>query len=116
MNKLTKQAWVVLPVLVAMSIGGWLVFGTWMGRAGADDLLAWLSGLPIASAWALAVLVAAMLAMRVTGMDVPNDTRQDLLHRAANGDAAAYCILRLESICWFAMIALSAAVFWMVRR
>ena len=57
-----------------------------------------------------------MLAMRVTGMDVPNDTRQDLLHRAASGDAAAYRILRLESICWFVMIALSAVVFWMVRR
>lgn len=116
MKNLTKQAWIVLPLLVVMSIGGWLVFGAWLGKPVADDLLAWLSGLPVASAWALAVLVAAMTAMHVTGINLPNAYRRELAEKAAQGSAAAYRLLRFEAACWFVMIALAAGVFWMVRQ
>lgn len=117
MKTLLKHAFGTLPLMVVVSIVGWMFFGGLIGsEAGADDQMLWLAELPVATAWALAVLVSAAFAMEVTGMNLANDYRCQLYRRAAEGDHAAYRTLVLESACWFLMLCVAAAIFWVVRR
>lgn len=115
MKSLLNLSLLVLPALVLLALAGYLVLGGLPGVTISGDQIAWLSELPFVTAWAMATLVAAFCAMQITGMNIENAERIALLERAAAGNRDAYRVVRLESICWFAMLALAALFFWPAR-
>lgn len=116
MNRsIALQMLIALPLLVLLSYVGWVLFGALPGVALSPDLMPWLAELPFITCYALATLVAAMAAMQVTGMNICNADRTELLRRAAGGNRDAYRVVRHESWCWFAMLVLAAFYFWPAR-
>lgn len=104
-------AWFVLPALVLLSLVGWWLFGALGSRELADNLLPWLAELPMVTCYAAASLVAAMVAMQATGMNLDNVERARLLQLATEGDRNAERALWFEAICWFAMFGFAALYF-----
>lgn len=106
-----RYALLVLPALVALSLGGWWLFGALSSRALPDNLLPWLSELPIGTCFATASLVGALVAMQATGMNLDNTMRAQLLQRALAGDRNAERLLWFEAACWFGMFHYAALYF-----
>lgn len=115
MKGLVKFPLLVLPLLVLLAIGGWLVIGGLPDVELTGDLMSWLAELPIVTCYALATLIAAMCGMHLSGMNIDNADRLALLQRAASGNRDAYRVVRHESLCWFAMLAFAALYFWPAR-
>ena len=107
----TKYAIVILPALVLLAMIGWWLFGALAGRALPDNLLPWLAELPIVTCYAAASLVAAMVAMQATGMNLDNRERAALINQAIAGDRNAERMLWFEALCWFGMFACAAIYF-----
>lgn len=101
----------LLPALVLLSLIGWWLLGALSARGMTDDLLSWLAELPVVTCFATASLVAAIVAMQATGMNIDNDTRAQLMGRALSGDRNAERVLWHESLCWFAMFGMAALYF-----
>lgn len=107
----TRYSIFLLPAMVLLSVLGWWLFGAFSARGMTDDLLAWLAELPVVTCFAMASLIAAMVAMQATGMNIDNEARAKLLRAAAAGDRNAERVLWHESLCWFAMFGMAALYF-----
>lgn len=107
----TFYGWVLLPALVLLSLVGWWLFGALGSRELADNLLPWLAELPMVTCYAAASLVAAMVAMQATGMNLDNTERARLLQLAVAGDKGAERALWFEALCWFVMLGFAALYF-----
>jgi hypothetical protein len=106
-----RYAVFVLPALVLLALVGWWLFGALSARPLPDNLLPWLGELPIATCYAAASLVGAIVAMQATGMNLDNGERATLLTRALAGDRNAERMLWFEAACWFAMFGFAALYF-----
>lgn len=116
MKRAMRYAVIVLPLMAVLAVGTWWLFGALMRKdAVVDDMMVWLGELPIATCWAIAVLVGAIVAMEATGMNIDNAQRRVYVSRVAEGDSGALWVLLLEAGCWFGMITASALVFGMGR-
>lgn len=111
MKSINKNSWIVLPLLVLMSCAGWWFLGALTRDGITGDLLSWLAELPIVTCYALAALVAAQVGMNVTGMNLPNDTRRELMRQAADGNRDAERVLLYEMVAWFLMLAIALFFF-----
>lgn len=108
----TKAFLLWLPMLTVLTVFGWVVFGAFPGVELTGDHLAWLAELPVITCYAVAAGGACILAMQVTGMNIDNAERCQLLTKAAAGDLNAYRILKLETFAWLAHLAFWSLFFF----
>lgn len=101
-----------LPLMVVLTVLGWLVLGALPGMRMTGDLVAWLAELPVITCYAIAAGAATSLTMRATGMNLDNAYRQQLIERAANGDASAHRTLNQEIRAWLAFLAIWSLFFF----
>jgi hypothetical protein len=103
-----------LPVLVILSIGGWVVFGALDQRITADAL-AWLLELPILCAYLAAACGAAWL-VKFTYLFDLSCPREDALHSLVQqGDEHARWLLVKDRLEWAFLLVLFVAFFWPAR-
>lgn len=108
----TKAFALWLPLMVVLSLLAWLFFGALPGVSSSGDTLAWLAELPVTTCYAAAAGGAAILGMHITGMNIDNDRRAELLDAAAGGDTAALRVLHLETFAWLAHLAVWSLFFF----
>lgn len=102
----TKEKVTFRTLAVALPIGAAITLGFifFLRSAGfitnPEDIYANLVSLAIASCFAMAILGSTTLIMRITGANIPNNTRYQLLEMAIKGDKNAYSVLAMESAQW----------------
>lgn len=102
-----------LPLMVLLTLAGWLVFGALPQMQLTGDLIAWLMELPVTTCYAGGAGGATALTMHWTGINLPNDQRAALIERVlTDGDAAALRILILETTAWLGFLAIWALFFF----
>lgn len=101
-----------LPLMVVLTLLGWLVLGALPGMRMTGDLVAWLAELPVVTCYAIAAGAATSLTMRATGMNLENSYRAKLIERAAAGDIAAHRTLSQEIRAWLAFLAIWSLFFF----
>jgi hypothetical protein len=89
MTHSTKAFAIWLPLLVAMTLIGWLLFGALPGMRMTGDLIAWLMELPVTTCYAIAAGGATFLTLQLPGIALELEDRIALMKRAQAGDLAA---------------------------
>jgi hypothetical protein len=112
MKHSTKAFVLWLPLMVTMTLLGWLVFGALPNMRMTSDLIAWLMELPVTTCYAIAAGGATVLTMQVTGINIPNTRREFLLAQALAGDLNARWALKLEAHAWLAFLAVYSLFFF----
>lgn len=108
----TKAFLIWLPLLAILAVMGWIVIGALPGVELTGDHLAWLAELPVVTCYAVAAGGASILGMQITGMNIDNTERGQLLQKAAAGDLHAYRLLKLETFAWLAHLAFWSLFFF----
>jgi hypothetical protein len=103
-----------LPVLVILSIAGWVVFGALDQRITADAL-SWLLELPILCAYLAAACGAAWLVKFTYLRDLNADDECDLHALAQKGNKGARWLIVKDRIEWAFLLILFALFFWPAR-
>lgn len=102
-----------LPLMVVLTLLGWLVLGALPNLRMTSDLIAWLMELPVTTCYAIAAGGATVLTMQVTGMNLDNDYRDFLVADAVkNHNTAALHVLALETVAWLGTLAAFALFFF----
>lgn len=101
-----------LPLMVVLTLLGWIVLGALPGMRMTGDLVAWLTELPVVTCYAIAAGAATSLSMRATGMNLENTYRAELIRRAANGDHAAHQTLSQEIRAWLGFLVIWSLFFF----
>jgi hypothetical protein len=103
-----------LPVLVVLTIAGWIFFGA-IDRSIAGDTLAWLLELPVTCAYLAAAIGAAWLVKNTYLFDL-GLIREDALHDLAKaGDRNARWLLIKDRLEWAFLLVLFCLFFWPER-
>lgn len=102
------------PLLVLLSLIGWLAFGALDRRLG-TDALAFLLELPIRTAYAAAALGIAYLARRRQRRTLTAEEQADLWNRTLNGERGALIIYLTDFIVWALAFTLSLYFFLPAR-
>jgi hypothetical protein len=108
----TKAFVLWLPMMVAATLLGWLVFGALPNMHMTGDLIAWLMELPVTTCYAIAAGAATFLTLQVAGVNIDNDARADLMRRAHQGDRNARDALRDETLATISVLMLWSVFFF----
>lgn len=98
MKHTTKAFLIWLPLMVVLTLLGWLLLGALPDMRMTGDLIAWLMELPVTTCYAIAAGGATFLTLQVAGINIDNARRCDLMQRAQDGDDAARTALRDEAV------------------
>lgn len=88
-----------IPVVVVLSIAGWLVLGV-MDRAAGSDTLALLMELPVLCAYALAAVGVSYLARRRFRRKLTDQEQVELWRAVLQGNKGACFIYFLDVVVW----------------
>jgi hypothetical protein len=108
----TKTFLFYLPAMVLLTLVGWVVLGALPNMHMTSDLIAWLLELPVTTCYAMAAGGSTLVFMQVTGMNIPNDQRSELLNMALSRNKDATRILLIETGAWLASLATFSAFFF----
>lgn len=108
----TKTFLFYLPVMVLMTLVGWVFLGALPNMRMTGDLIAWLLELPVATCYALAAGGSTILTMQVTGINLPNERRNELLDLALCRNKEAIRILLIETGAWLGFLAIWSLFFF----
>jgi uncharacterized protein YneF (UPF0154 family) len=89
-----------LPLVVVLAIAGSIVLGAFPGVHTTGDQLAWLSELPVHSAYAFAVLGFTWLARRYFRRQLTEAQKKDFWALLMDGNPAAITVFRWDCIVW----------------
>lgn len=103
-----------LPVLVALTFGGWVVLGA-LDRTVGADFLAQLLQLPISAAYLATACAAAWLFKRTYLRDLTSVEERELHDLAGAGNPMALRLIILDRLEWLVLIGLFVAFFWISR-
>lgn len=98
-----------VPLIVAISVAGWILLG---GITDRNDLIRWLLELPVLTGYALAALGVAFLARRRQRRALTDAESAELWKRTLAGERGALIIYLTDSIVWALSFALSLWFFW----
>ncbi len=115
MKDITKLLSIHIPLALVITFLGYLVFGAIPGVTLTGDLIAWLMELPVILIFALVAVGLAVAVMNITGANIQNDKRDELINEAKMGNRFAFYILILETTTWLAVLALFARFFFPQR-
>ena len=101
----------LVPVLVLLSLAAWVFFGALDRRLG-TDALAFLLELPIRSAYALAALGLANLALRRQRRCMSIGEQAQLWIRVLNGERGALIVYLADIFVWSLACTLALFFFW----
>ena len=96
----TKLLGVALPIATFLTLFALLFAGGVPQIGPMPDLLAYVIELAPRTVYAIAIGGAAAVSMHVTGMNLDNEERCDMLRRAAGGNRSALYVLLLETAAW----------------
>ncbi len=97
----TKLLGIALPVATVIVLAVLLV-GSGVPQIGAmPDMIVTVLELSVLTLYALAIGGTTAVAMQMTGMNIQNDRRCELLDKAADGDVGAMVVLAGETVGWF---------------
>lgn len=102
------------PLLVVLSIIGWIVFGALDSRTSADTL-SFLLELPMRTAYAAAALGIAFLARRRQRHKLTPDQQSDLWNRILAGERGALFVYLTDALIWALAFTLAMFFFWPAR-
>lgn len=111
MQASTKLLGIALPVALVVSLVALLTLGATPQVGGMPDVLAYALELAPRTMYALAIGGSAVVAMHMTGMDIGNARRCDLMQEAAEGNRNALWVLVLETGAWLSWTVLWAFVY-----
>lgn len=112
MKTSTKAFVFWLPIMVVLTLLGWLVLGALPNMKMTGDLIAWLMELPVTTCYAIAAAGATILTLQVTGINIDNDLRALLFVRACRGDRDAQRVLILETAAWLGFLCVWSLFFF----
>lgn len=115
MKPITKLLSIHIPLALLITFLGYLVFGAIPGVTLTGDLIAWLLELPVVLIYALVAVGLTVAVMTITGANVDNDKRIELIDLAVQGNRDAYFILIMETTAWLLFLALFALFFFPQR-
>lgn len=111
MKASTKLLGIALPVALVVTLVALLTLGATPQVGGMPDVLAYALELAPRTMYALAIAGSAVVAMNVTGMDIGNLRRCELMREAADGNRDALWVLMLETAAWLLWTVLWASVY-----
>lgn len=103
------------PLLVILSVGGWIFFGALSRNDNFDDVLAALLELPIRTAYAAAALGIAYLARRRQRRHLTKEQGDNLWHLVMLGNKGAIIVYLTDALVWALAFTLSMLFFWPAR-
>lgn len=112
MKTSTKAFAFWLPIMVVLTLLGWLVLGALPNMKMNGDLIAWLMELPVTTCYAIAAAGATILTMQVSGINIDNDERAQLLRTALEGSEPARRALVLETAAWLGFLCVWSLFFF----
>lgn len=112
MKTYVKTFLVYMPALVLLTLVGWVVFGALPNMRMTGDLIAWLLELPVISVYAAGAGGMTLFSMHVTGINIPNEKRSELLELALCRNKDAQRILLVETVAWLGFLAIWSLFFF----
>ena len=106
-----KLLGIALPVALVLTVVALVGAGSVPQVGPLPDLLAYAFELAPRTMYAIAVGGSTAVAMNLSGMNIANERRCELLEDAADGNPGAFRVLALESACWLAWGLLWACVY-----
>lgn len=113
--RLNLSAWVLLPVLALLAIGGWVVLGALPGVELSPDLINRLSALPVLCVQAGCAIVMAAGFNYTCSWDPARGTEAGWHDMALAGNREARWLLVRNDLRWAYLLTLFLAFFWPVR-
>lgn len=102
------------PLLVALSIFGWILFGALDPRTSADTLN-FLLELPMRTAYAAAALGITFLARRRQRHKLSPEQQAELWTKILAGERGALIVYLTDTLIWVLSFALAMLFFWPAR-
>lgn len=103
-----------LPLLVGLSLLGWIVLGT-LERDAGTSAVSLLLELPVLCAYALSALGLSYLARRRFRKILTDAQQEELWNATLRGDRGALLIYTLDVIVWLGSLLVLLLFFWPAR-
>lgn len=107
----SKLLWIALPIGTVLTLAVLLTAGGTDQVGGLRDIMAYVFELAPKTLYAIAIGGSSAMAMHLTGMDLGNRYRAQLVNKAADGDPSAMIVLGGETFAWLAWTVLWAFVY-----
>lgn len=104
-----------LPLVVVLAVAAYIVFAALPGVHMAGDSIAWLSELPVHTAFAFAVLAFTWLTRRYYRRKLSEAECRDFWQLLMDGNPAAITVFRWDCIVWIVSLLTFAAFFFPAR-
>lgn len=111
MKAATNLLGIALPLATIVTLTLLLTAGGVPQVGGLPDLIVYALELAPRTMYALAIGGSAAVAMQVTGMNIANERRCELLNEAAGGELGPIIVLAGETFAWLAWSVLWAVVY-----
>lgn len=107
----TKLLGIALPIATVVTLAV-LLAGSGVPQIGPmPDMIVTVLELAVRTLYAIAIAGSAAVSMKLTGMDIGNTRRCELLEKAAKGELGPMIVLAGETFAWLAWSVLWAFVY-----